>query len=113
MTSASATVDGAERLSATLSAAGDALADLAAVNREQGTATLNAAAIPVRTGQLQRSAYVDSDAQGFALSASAPYAGIVHAANPFFTRALAARADHIIDALVDHAGDVLDTIHGA
>lgn len=112
MSSVDLAAPGAERLARSLDAAGKALVDLADVNRAQGQETLQAAEIPYRTGQLERSSYVDADAQGFALSATAPYAGYVHAANPFFTRALDDRADTILDGLADHAETVLDTITG-
>jgi hypothetical protein len=113
VSSVSLTTDGAEQLGRTLDAAGDALTDLTQVNRALGQEALTAAQIPVWTGQLERSSFVDATAQGFALSASAPYAGFVHASNPFFTRAIDARADRILDGLVDHADTVLDTIKGA
>lgn len=105
--------DGVDRFAATVKSAGDQVADLAGLHTQLGADTLRAAEIPVRTGELLRSSYVDADAAGFALSAAAPYAGIVHARNPFFTRAMQARADTIADAVEAHTATAVGTITGA
>lgn len=106
MTGLALTSNGAE-LGADLLAAGHALADVGEVMRDEGRATLAAAAIPRDTGALEDSAAVAVTADGFALTAGVVYAGIVHARNPFFARALAARESAITAALVDHADTVL------
>lgn len=87
--------------------AGRALADVDEVMREEGRATLAAAAIPRDTGALEDSAAVAVVADGFALVAGVVYAGVVHARNPFFARALAGREAAITAALVDHTDTVL------
>lgn len=113
MASIGLTTDGAGRLSETLGAAGDALVDLAQVNRSEGEETIRAAEIPVDTGRLERSAYVDAGPAGFELLADAPYAGYVHEYDPFFTRALEQRAEAILDRLAQHTDTVLSTVQGA
>lgn len=100
----------AERIGRALGDAGRAIVDLTDVNRAQGEATLAVATIPRRTGLLAESTHVIADADGFTLAASAPYAGYVHAVNPFLTRALDARADAVVDAVVEHTENVLATI---
>lgn len=100
----------AERIGRALGDAGRAVVDLADVHRAEGEATLRAANIPERTGRLAASAHVIAGDDGFTLAASAPYAGYVHADNPFFTRALDSRVDAIADAVVEHTENVLDTI---
>lgn len=104
------TAPGVDRFAVSVSDAGRALEDLAAVNQQAGAQALAAARIPVDTGRLRDSAYVDADPSGFALSATAPYAGFVHARDPFFTRAL--DPDDYLDRLETHAADTLGTIQG-
>lgn len=112
MTGATLDAPGVDRFAASVDAAGRDLVDLTDVNRAEGRAALAAARIPVLTGELRDSAYVEADASGFALSATAAHAGIVHARDPFFTRAVGDRTDEILDALGTHAEGVLDTITG-
>jgi hypothetical protein len=100
-----------DRFAGDLDAAGGRLEDLAALNQRQGTAALQRSPIPVDTGQLRDSAYVVADVTGYALTASAPYAAIVHARDPFFTRAL--DADAYLDDLETHTAEILGTITGS
>jgi hypothetical protein len=100
-----------DRFAADVDTAGGRLEDLAALNQRQGTETLNRSPIPVDTGRLKESAYVTADVTGFALTASAPYAAIVHARDPFFTRAI--DPDTYLDALETHTAELLGTITGS
>jgi hypothetical protein len=100
-----------DRFAGDVDQAGGRLEDLAAVNQRQGTETLQRSPIPVDTGRLKESAYVTADRTGFALSATAPYAAIVHARNPFFTRAI--DPDAYLDDLETHTAEILGTITGS
>jgi hypothetical protein len=100
-----------DRFTADVDTAGGRLEDLATLNQRQGTDALNRAPIPVDTGRLKESAYVVADRTGYALTASAPYAAIVHARDPFFTRAL--DADAYLDDLETHTAEILGTITGS
>lgn len=110
MSSVDLSTPDAERIGRALGDAGREIVDLTDVNRAEGEATLIAATIPRRTGLLEETTHVVADARGFTLTATAPYAGYVHAVNPFLTRALDARVDDIVDALVDHTETVLNNI---
>lgn len=100
----------ADALGADIVEAGHELADTSDVMRVQGQAALAAADIPVRTGHLLDTADVAVTSEGFALTAAATYAGFVHARDPFFTRALAARENDIAAALDEHAEDIINRI---
>jgi hypothetical protein len=101
---------GVARFAGDLETAGQALEDLTALNQRQGSAALAGAVIPRRTGHLAETAYVAADETGFALSATAPYAGYVHARDPFFTRAL--DPEGYLDALETHTAEIIGTIQG-
>lgn len=112
MSGLSASVDGADRLDSTLSAAGREIEDLSGVHRDAGRLLLNVAVIPRDTGYLEQTTSVDTTRDGFVLAASAPYAGYVHAVNPFFTRAIEAQADAVADLYLDHVEDALTQVEG-
>lgn len=113
MTGMKITAVGADQLARTLVAAADEVVDLAGVHREEGSATLAAAVIPRHTGRLDDSAAVVADAGGFTLTADTPYAGYVHAEDPFFTRAINTRETAIVQGVEDHITDALNTVRGA
>lgn len=102
----------APALAASLEEAAADVDDLAAVNRRAGEIALEGADIPVRTGHLASTATVAADADGFALTATASYAGAVHARDPFFSEAIERRTDAITEAYADHLTDSL-TLSGA
>lgn len=97
----------AATLGAALVDAGHAVADVEEVMRAEGRETLAAAAIPRESGALEDSAAVAVVADGFALTAGVVYAGVVHARNPFFARALRERETRITAALSDHTDTIL------
>lgn len=103
---------GAQQLAATLDRAARDLDDLVTTNQRAGDLVLGAAVIPRDIGQLQKSAAVLGDAHGFELVAAAPYAGYVHARQPFFTDALERTADRVVDQYLGHVDDVLATVKG-
>lgn len=104
-------LEGGDRFVATLDAAAEAL-DPTEVNRREGAATLTAARIPRDTGYLESTATVTATGEGFGLTAGAPYAGAVHARDPFFLRAIQVRRDQIVQAHAQHVDRVLATIQG-
>lgn len=114
MSGLTASVQGADRLAATLTDAGQAITDdLADAHRDAGRLSLDAAVIPRDTGHLADTSVVAVTADGFALTSAADYAGAVHARDPFFTRAIEAKADAIGGLYLDHITDALNTVQGA
>lgn len=101
---------GAAELGASLTAAGHQLGDLTDPHREAGRIALDAAVIPRRTGHLAETATVAATADGWALTATAAYAGYVHARDPFFTRAIGQQVDAITGVYVEHVTDALNTV---
>lgn len=110
-----AALQGGDRLVATLREAGQALADLgaahvAAANKVQPRAVAEA---PKRTGTLASSiGTVLDEATQFSVVATASYAAIVHAANPFMTRAAEASLDDVIAVYADAVADTVSHIQG-
>lgn len=93
--------------------AGVALGDLSAPSSDASALALGEVRAPVRTGALANTVAAEPTALGFTLTAggpSAPYAGIVHARNPFLTRAVEAREGGIVDTYADFVDTTLDTI---
>lgn len=114
MTRLTGSVEGADRLAATLADAGRTIADLPDdVHRDAGRQALDAAVIPRRTGHLASTAAVVVVAAGFALTATADYAAIVHANDPFFSRAIEAKANAIAGEYLDQITETLNTVQGA
>ncbi len=109
-------VDGLTTLVRTVDDAATQLADLDAVNRQAADDVVRAVEAPRRTGRLADTVTAVVDETGFSLTAGSPavqYAAIVHARNPFLTRALARREDDVIAAYEDHVTDTVNTIKGA
>lgn len=111
--SLTASLEGAGQLGDTLHAAAEQLGSLTEVNRAEGGAALHAARIPRESGYLESTASVTATDDGFSLTAGAPYAGVVHAREPFFLRALEDRRDAIVHAHAEHVADALATVRGA
>lgn len=110
------TSTGVDQLGDQLAAAGDQLADLASVNAEAAADVLGVVDPPIRTGRLAQTVGAQIDALGFTLTAggsAAPYGPIVHARDPFLTRALNERETAVLDRYEQHIDKTLDTIQGA
>lgn len=108
-----ATVDGLATLARSLDAAADELSDLAQVNVHAADLVVRAVEAPRITGRLDDSVTSFVDADGFTLTATAPYAPYVHARNPFLTRALSDRELAVIELYEDHVTETVNTIRGA
>lgn len=116
MTSLSASVDGLTELVRTTGDASERLADLDDVNADNADLVVAAVEAPRLTGTLASTVTAVLEPTGFAVTAGgerAPYAAIVHARNPFLTRALNERESDLIEAYERHVTDTLDTIQGA
>lgn len=99
-----------------LAASADALLDLDEVNTNAAASVLGVVDPPRRTGRLASTVAAKADALGFTLTAGgpeAPYGPIVHARDPFLTRALAQRETALADAYEQHALESINTITGA
>lgn len=107
---------GVDHLADTLDQAGDKLSDLTSVNADAADDVLGVVDPPYLTGRLASTVDAVVDALGFTLTAggpAAPYGPIVHARDPFLTRALNARETAVIDQYEQHIDKSLDTIQGA
>lgn len=116
MSSLDLTLDGARRLAQTSGAAADELRDLTDPSQEVGDLVIAGAVIPVRSGRMRKTVRAIAGPDGVDLVAGgpdAPYTPIVHARNPFLTRALTDRESVIVDRYADHVQRVVDTIEGA
>lgn len=92
---------------------GPALGDFQAASRQAGTMVLGDVRPPIRTGTLAATVEAVPEGLGFALRAGgprAPYGPIVHARDPFLTRALTGREDDVLDIYLGHVEDTLNTI---
>lgn len=110
-----ASAPGTDRLASSLSDAAAALLDLDEANDQAGDYVLGYVNPPVRTGRLAGTVREESDALGFTLTAggpSAPYTPIVHAHDPFLTRALDDQQQVVTDTYIDHAHRAADLIQG-
>lgn len=91
---------------------GAALGDLSAANDDASRMVLGSVDAPVRTGTLADTVEAIVTPLGWTLTAGgtrAPYAAIVHARDPFLSRALLAREDDVVDVYADHITDTIDT----
>lgn len=91
---------------------GAALGDLEAPSRDASALVLGSVEAPRDTGRLDDSVEAVVTPLGFTLTAGgtrAPYAGVVHARDPFLTRALEARAEDVVDTYADHVDDTIAT----
>lgn len=113
--SITASVDGAAQLARTMRAAGDAIDDLSAPNRDIGAQIVNVARglAPVRTGRLRASLAATAGPSGVTITAGAPYAPYVHADNPFLSDALTRQTDAVVATINTAVEAALDTIQGA
>jgi hypothetical protein len=111
-----AAVDGLTTFVATLDDAAQQLADLDPVNTEAGAAVVQVVEAPRLTGTLASTVAAVAGPNGFTLTAggpAAPYAAIVHARNPFLTRALDQEEQRIAGLYADHVATTVNTIQGA
>jgi hypothetical protein len=111
-----AVVDGLATFVSTLDDAARQLEDLDAVNTEAGALVVAAVEAPRRTGALDSTVAATAGPDGFTLTAggpAVPYAAIVHARNPFLTRALDDEEQRITDLYTDHVTATVTTIQGA
>ena len=116
------TVKGADRLNATLAAAGRRLEDMpSATHRRAGavTAQLVAAAAPRRTGHLARSFRVQATAAGATVTSGVGYGGFVNygtrhlRARRFVDRALDAATQPVADIYMSEVDKALGQVKGA
>lgn len=114
--SASVVERGVDEVGTTLTAAGEALDDLA---RPGGLIAARLEALvdpPVVTGRLASTVHAEVGPTGVTLTAggtAAPYAAQVHARNPFLVRATDAAIPDAVNTVADHVDDVTATIKGA
>lgn len=100
----------ARALADSLHDAADELDDLTQVNQRAGDLVLGDARIPRDTGLLESRTTALGSTEGFTLIADTPYAGIVHARNPFLTDPLARDVDKVADLYTDEANEILKGI---
>lgn len=115
MTGVEIAAPGAAALAADLQHAAAQVGDLDGPLADAATDVIGHVRAPVRTGALARSVQAVPDALGFTLTAggpSAPYGPIVHAYNPFLSRALEQRQAAIVDDIADHITTALGQING-
>lgn len=89
---------------------GAALGTLEVPSRDAAALALGAVVAPRDTGTLDDSVEAVVTPLGFTLTAGgtrAPYAAIVHARDPFLTRALDARAEDVVGTYADHVDDTI------
>lgn len=67
---------------------------------------------PRRTGALDNSQHVTVTETGATLTASTPYAGFVHAREPWLSDTAAAASDDVLQVYARHADEALNTIKG-
>lgn len=111
-----ADVDGLDRFTRSVDAAADELADLDQVNAQAAAQVVQAVEAPRLTGTLADTVEAVVDRDGFRVTAGgsrAPYVAIVHARNPFLTRAMNARQADVVDTYREHITDTVNTIQGA
>lgn len=116
MSGLTASVDGLTSLVSSLDEAASRLDDLDQVSAEAADQVVRAVEAPRVTGRLASTVAAEVDADGFTLTAggpAAPYAAIVHARNPFLTRALDDRETAVVSAYEDHIDNTVNTIRGA
>ena len=114
--SLTASVDGLESFTRSVDDAAAALADLDQVNADAADTLVAAVEAPRVTGALAGTVAAVVDRDGFRVTAggkAAPYVAIVHARNPFLTRAMTSREADVVDAYRDHVTDTVHTIQGA
>ena len=83
------------------------LDDLTRVNQHAADLVLGDARIPRDTGYLEAHTTALGTADGFALVSTAPYAGYVHARNPFLTDPLNRDLDAVLDLYGDEVEEIL------
>lgn len=108
-------IKGADSLRRTLAEAAEELRHLDPSPAGQLVAARVEAAAPRRTGRLAASTSWVAAGTGFAIEAggrSAPYAGYVHARNPYIARTFAASLDDVADLYLEAAQGSLDRIRG-
>lgn len=106
---------GAPRLAASLGDAANQVAELDATNAAAADEVLGHVRPPIRTGALARSVHAEPDPLGFTIAAGgpqAPYAPIVHARNPFISRAMREGAAAVREEYAAALADALDHIQG-
>lgn len=94
-----------EQLAVDLAAVADEIADLRGTNQIAADTVLGAVRPPRLTGALAGTVAAVVDATGFGLTvggSAAPYGPIVHARDPFLTRALTDREAAVVALYVDH-----------
>jgi len=119
-------VIGADRLAATMGAAGRALADMTEVNRRTAVrmADTSRARAPRRTGRLAASTRPIADRRQAMVTAGGPgvpYAGVIHfgwpahhiRAQPWLYRTLQTSQPAAAAAVDARVGQIMNTIHGA
>jgi hypothetical protein len=108
-------VHGADQLAASMRAAGEQLGDLDAAHKRAGDAIVAATRprTPVRTGRLVGSLFATVNPTGVVVGASAPYAGFVHAANPFLIESAKAVEPTVLGYYADAVNTAVEGVKGA
>lgn len=115
MSDAGVTIAGVRSLVDSLGVAATALDDLTPAGKQAAGVVLGVVDPPRRTGALASTVEADVDALGFTLRAGgerAPYGPIVHARNPFLTRALTARESDVVDAYAEQVDQAVGLVTG-
>jgi hypothetical protein len=109
------TVHGDDELVRTLHQAAADLSDMSAADKRAGDAVLAATRprTPVRTGRLVSSLAATVTTAGVTVFAGAPYAGYVHAANPFLIEAAKAVEPTVVGFYAGVVQATVDEVHGA
>lgn len=100
-----------DELAADLDRVAQVIGDLTGVNNLAADDVLAAVDFPRRTGALASTGATQVTADGFTLIAGgsvAPYGPIVHARDPFLTRALNAQEEAIVGLYLDHLNTAIN-----
>lgn len=107
---------GLDAFARSVTEAGRELGDLRDVDAQAAGEAVQAVEAPRLTGTLDSTVAAVVDPDGFTLTAggpAAPYAAIVHARNPFLTRAVDRSEADILRPYEQHIDTTLDRIQGA
>jgi phage gpG-like protein len=115
------TIQGTERLAATMDDAGEELARLTDSHRQVAALVVRAMRPPRRTGRLQASIRPVPDQTAAQIEAGAPYAAVIEFGwrahnirpQPYFTKAIASTTARWEEIYIQGIQGVLDTVKGA
>lgn len=116
MSSLTVDLTGVAQLVATAADVAAGIDDLTAPNQAAARHVEARIDPPILTGRLAATVSVTADDGGVLVTAGgtgAPYAAVVHARNPFLTRALTASLVDVEETYADHVDDHLTRLRGA